>query len=147
MYCLNLLRIALELALHDHVYEDIATKFFEHFLSIAAAINGVGEDVLGLWDETDQFYYDHLNLPDGENVPMKIQSAVGLIPLLAVEVLEPDVLKQLPGFEARMEWYLKHRPQLAGLISDWKVGGTGDRRLLSPSARPSHESAFEKDAG
>jgi hypothetical protein len=131
MYCLNLLRIALELAQHDHVYEDIATKFFEHFLSIAAAINGVGEDCLGLWDEADQFYYDHLNLPDGENVPMKIQSAVGLIPLLAAEVLEPDVMAKLPDFAARMEWYLKHRPQLACLISNWKVGGTGNRRLLS----------------
>ena len=131
MYCLNLLRIALELAQHNHVYEDIASKFFEHFLSIAAAINGVGEDKLGLWDETDQFYYDHLNLPDGENVPMKIQSAVGLIPLLAVEVLDPDVLKQLPDFVGRMEWYLNHRPQLAGLISNWKAPGTGDRKLLS----------------
>ena len=131
MYCLNLLRIALELALHDHVYEDIASKFFEHFLAIAAAINGAEEDCLGLWDEADQFYYDHLNLPDGENVPMKIQSAVGLIPLLAVEVLEPDVIQQLPAFTARMEWYLKHRPQLAGLISNWKVCGAGDRQLLS----------------
>jgi len=131
MYCLNLLRIALELAQHNHVYEDIATKFFEHFLSIAAAINGKEDDCLGLWDEADQFYYDHLNLPDGENVPMKIQSAVGLIPLLAIEVLEPDMLKQLPEFAARLEWYLKHRPQLAGLISNWNVCGTGDRRLLS----------------
>jgi len=131
MYCLNLLRIALELALHDHVYEDIATKFFEHFLAIAAAINGVGEDKLGLWDEADQFYYDHLNLPDGQNVPMKIQSAVGLIPLLAVEVLEPEMLTQLPDFAGRMEWYLKHRPELARLISDWKICGTGDRKLLS----------------
>jgi Mannosylglycerate hydrolase MGH1-like glycoside hydrolase domain len=131
MYCLNLLRIALELAQHNHVYEDIATKFFEHFLSIAAAINGDDDDALGLWDEADQFYYDHLNLPDGENLPLKIQSVVGLIPLLAVEVLEPDVLKQLPDFSARMEWYLKHRPQLAGLISDWQICGSGDRRLLS----------------
>jgi hypothetical protein len=131
MYCLNLLRIALELALHDSVYEDIATKFFEHFLAISAAINGKDEDALGLWDEADQFYYDHLNLPDGENVPMKIQSAVGLIPLLAVEVLEPDVLKQLPAFAARLEWYLKHRPQMATLISDWQVAGSGERRLLS----------------
>jgi hypothetical protein len=130
-YCLNLLRIALELAQHNHVYEDIATKFFEHFLSIAAAINGVGDDKLGLWDEADQFYYDHLNLPDGENVPMKIQSAVGLIPLLAVEVLDPGLLKNLPDFVGRMEWYLKYRPQLAGLISDWKVCGTQDRKLLS----------------
>jgi hypothetical protein len=131
MYCLNLLRIALELAQHNHVYEDIATKFFEHFLSIAAAINGQGEDKLGLWDEVDQFYYDHLNLPDGENVPMKIQSAVGLIPLLAVEVLDPDVLAQLPAFTSRMEWYLKHRANLSCLISDWKVCGTEDRKLLS----------------
>ena len=131
MYCLNLLRIALELAQRDHVYEDIATKFFEHFLAIAGAINGVGEDCLGLWDEADQFYYDHLNLPDGENVPVKIQSAVGLIPLLAVEVLDPDILQQLPGFVERMEWYLKHRPQLAALISNWKISGTEDRKLLS----------------
>jgi hypothetical protein len=131
MYCLNLLRIAIELALHNHVYEDIATKFFEHFLAIAGAINGIGEDTLGLWDETDQFYYDHLNLPDGENVPLKIQSAVGLIPLLAVETLEPDTLNQLPEFSARMEWYLEHRPQLAALISNWKIPGIGDRRLLS----------------
>ena len=131
MYCLNLLRIALELAQHNHVYEDIATKFLEHFLSIAAAINGVGDDKLGLWDEPDQFYYDHLNLPDGANVPMKIQSAVGLIPLLAVEVLDPGVLKQLPQFIARMEWYLQHRPELANLISNWQVCGVGDRKLLS----------------
>ena len=131
MYCLNLLHIALELALHNHVYEDIASKFFEHFLSIASAINGQDEDALGLWDETDQFYYDHLNLPDGQNVPMKIQSAVGLIPLLAVEVLEPDMISKLPQFTERMEWYLQHRPQLAGLISNWKVCGTGDRKLLS----------------
>ncbi len=131
MYCLNLLRIALELAQGDHVYEDIATKFFEHFLAIASAINGTGGTQLGLWDESDQFYYDHLNLPDGENVPMRIQSAVGLIPLLAVEVLDPGVIAQLPEFSARLEWYLQHRPELAGLISDWKTGGAGDRRLLS----------------
>ncbi len=130
-YCLNLLRIALELALHDHVYEDIATKFFEHFLAIAAAINGGDDDALGLWDEADQFYYDHLNLPDGENVAMKIQSAVGLIPLLAVEVLDSNVLAKLPEFAGRMEWYLKHRPQLASLISNWKVCGSADRKLLS----------------
>ncbi|HSH29059.1 MAG TPA: hypothetical protein VK971_04050 [Thiohalobacter sp.] len=131
MYCLNLLRIALELAQHDHVYEDIATKFFEHFLSIAGAINGRDEDCLGLWDEADQFYYNHLNLPDGENVPIKIQSIVGLIPLLAVEVLEPDVMRKLPGFVGRMEWYLTYRPELAALISNWKIGGVGNRILLS----------------
>jgi Mannosylglycerate hydrolase MGH1-like glycoside hydrolase domain len=131
MYCLNLLRIALELAQHNHVYEDIATKFFEHFLSIAAAINGVGEDTLGLWDETDQFYYDHLSLPDGQNLPLKIHSIVGLIPLFAVQPLEPGMLSRLPEFAARLEWYLKNRPELAGLISNWNVRGHGNRRLLS----------------
>jgi hypothetical protein len=131
MYCLNLLRISIELALHNHVYEDIASKFFEHFLSIAEAINGVGDSSLGLWDEADQFYYDHLNLPNGENLPLKIQSAVGLLPLLAVETLEPMVLNQLPEFSARLEWFLKHRPQLANLISSWEICGVGERRLLS----------------
>ena len=131
MYCLNLLRIALELAQHHHVYEDIASKFLEHFLSIASAINGIGSDTLGLWDEEDQFYYDRLNLPDGANVLMKIQSVVGLIPLLAVEVLDSAVLAKLPEFTSRMEWYLKHRSNLAGLIADWRISGTKDRRLLS----------------
>jgi len=131
MYCLNLLRLALELARHDPVHEDIATKFFEHFLAIASAINGAGDGRLGLWDETDQFYYDHLNLPDGRNLPVKIQSAVGLIPLLAVEVLDPEVIAQLPEFSARLDWYLQHRPELADLISNWATSGAGDRRLLS----------------
>jgi hypothetical protein len=131
MYCLNMLRIAIELAQHDHVYEDIATKFFEHFLTIAAAINGVGEGTLGLWDETDQFFYDHLSLPDGRSVPLKIFSIVGLIPLFAVQPLEPGTLERLPAFAARLEWYLKNRPEKAALVSNWNVPGLGDRRLLS----------------
>jgi hypothetical protein len=131
MYCLNLLRIALELARHNRAYEDIATKFFEHFLSIAAAINGVGEGALGLWDEQDEFYYDHLCLPDGASTPLKARSMVGLIPLFAVEVLEPAVFKELPDFAGRMEWFLNHRPELAGLVSRWQVCGARERRLLS----------------
>jgi hypothetical protein len=131
MYCLNLLRISLELAVHDHVYEDIASKFFEHFLAIAGAINGVEDDTPALWDEADQFYYDRLNLPDGENISIKTQSIVGLIPLLAVETLEPELLKELPDFSSRLEWFLEHRPQLASLISNWNVSGVGNRRLLS----------------
>ena len=131
MYCLSLLRIALELALHNHVYEDIATKFFEHFLAIAGAINGVEDDTPALWDEADQFYYDRLNMPDGEEISIRIQSIVGLIPLLAVETLEPDMLKELPDFTARMEWYLEHRPQSASLISNWHIAGVGNSRLLS----------------
>jgi hypothetical protein len=132
MYCLNMLRMSAELAVHNHVYEDIASKFFEHFLSIAGAINGVGDGKsLGLWDEADQFYYDHLSLPDGQNLPLKIQSAVGLIPLFAVQPVEPVALKLLPEFAARMEWYLEHRPQLAALISNWHTPGKGNRSLLS----------------
>jgi hypothetical protein len=131
MYCLNLLRIALELAQHNKVYEDIATKFFQHFLDIAAAINSEEDGALGLWDNEDEFYYDHLCLPDGENAPMKIRSMVGLIPLFAVEVLDPALLKKLPGFTGRMEWYLNHRPDLAKLVSRWHESGSDERHLLS----------------
>jgi hypothetical protein len=131
MYCLNLLRIALELALHNDVYEDIATKFFEHFLHIAAAMNNMGESGIGLWDAEDEFYYDVLNTPDGHSIPLKVRSMVGLIPLFAVETIEPTTLRRLPKFAARLEWFLKHRPDLAGLVSRWHEPGRGDRRLLS----------------
>jgi hypothetical protein len=131
MYALNLMRIALELALNNHVYEDIASKFFEHFLSIAEAMSGVYNDDVGLWDDTDQFFYDVLNLPDGERVRMRIRSMVGLIPLFAVETLEPELLDRVPGFRKRLEWYLAHRPDLSGLVSFWNAPGRGERRLLS----------------
>jgi hypothetical protein len=131
MYCLNMLRIALELALHDRAYEDIATKFLQHFLLIAGAINGVGEDGTGLWDETDRFYYDQLVFPDNGVVPIKVHSIVGLVPLFANMVLEPEVISHLPEFSKRLEWFLKNRPNLAALVSNWEVAGVGDRRLLS----------------
>jgi hypothetical protein len=131
MYCVHLLRAALELALHDPAYEDIAAKFFEHFLSIAGAINGVGEDRLGLWDDSDEFYYDQLVFPDNSHVELKIYSIVGLIPLFASQVLEPEVLQLLPEFSARMQWFLTHRPKLANLVANWHIPGHGDRRLLS----------------
>jgi hypothetical protein len=130
MYCLNLMRIALELASHDHVYEDIATKFFEHFLQIAEAMTNIGEGI-GLWDETDGFFYDVLNLPNGTMIPLKVRSMVGLIPLFAVETLEPDLLDTVPEFKRNLEWYLTHRPDLAELVSRWHLPGAGDRRLLS----------------
>jgi hypothetical protein len=129
MYALNLMRIALELAEHDHVYEDIASKFFEHFLGIADAMNSMGEE--GLWDEADQFYYDVLNLPDDVHVRLRIRSMVGLIPLFAVETLEPELLDKLPGFRKRLQWYLTHRPEIAKLVSHWQAPGHGERRLLS----------------
>jgi len=131
MYCLNLMRIALELALHNRVYEDIATKFFEHFLYIARAMNNMGDQGIGLWDKDDQFFYDVLRLPDGRMMPLKVRSMVGLIPLYAVEIIEPELLDRLPDFRRRLEWFLKNRPELAGLVSHWDEPGHGDRRLLS----------------
>jgi len=130
MYSLNLMRIALELAQHNHVYEDIATKFFEHFLHIAEAMTNAG-DGMGLWNEEDGFFYDVLNLPNGEMLPMKVRSMVGLIPLFAVETLEPELCAKVPGFTERLDWFLNYRPDLAALVSRWNEPGKGERRLLS----------------
>ena len=131
MYSLNLMRISLELAQHNPVYQDVATKFFEHFLHIAEAMSNVGEAGIGLWDETDKFFYDVLHLPDGAMVPLKVRSMVGLIPLFAVETLEPELLDKVPEFKRRLEWFLKYRPELASLVSHWNEEGRGNRRLLS----------------
>ncbi len=131
MYSLNLMRIALELAQHNHVYEDVATKFFEHFLYIAEAMTNFGNQGIQLWDEEDGFYYDVLSMPDGNTIPLKIRSMVGLIPLFAVETIEPSLLHKLPDFAIRLEWFLNYRPDLAALVSRWHIPGAGDRRLLS----------------
>lgn len=131
MYSLNLTRIALELAHHNPVYEDIATKFFEHFLNIAAALNNLGDQGIGLWDEQDGFFYDVLCLPDGQKMPLRIRSMVGLIPLFAVEVLTGEVLEDLPDFNGRLKWFLNYRPDLADLVSRWENPGQEQRRLLS----------------
>jgi hypothetical protein len=136
MYSLNLMRIALELAQRNHVYEDIATKFFEHFLHIAEAMsniggNGNGNGGIGLWDDEDKFFYDVLHLPDDSMTPLKVRSMVGLIPLFAVEVLEPELLEKVPDFKRRLEWFLQYRPDLAALVSHWNEEGRGQRRLLS----------------
>jgi hypothetical protein len=131
MYCLNMLTIALELARTRPAYEDMATKFFEHFVYIANAINTMmGEDV-GLWDPEDGFFYDVLHLPDGSFQPLRVRSLVGLVPLLAVGTIKPDLLQKLPRFRNRLEWFIKYRPQLVGnLCSLTKPGGEG-RMLLS----------------
>ena len=131
MYTLNLLAIALELAKHDSVYEDMASKFWEHFIYIAHAMSHRGDDGIGLWNEEDGFFYDVLKLPDGTHFPMKIRSVVGLIPLFAVETLEQEVLDQLPGFKRRMEWFLDNRPDLTDNIACMRTHGRGERRLLS----------------
>jgi len=131
MYSLAMMRISLELALTKPIYQDLATKFFEHFLYIAGAMNNIGGEGISLWDEEDQFYYDVLHTPDGHSFPLKIRSLVGLIPLFAVEVLEPQLLEKLPEFRKRLEWFLAYRPDLAGLVSRWREPGMGERRLLS----------------
>jgi hypothetical protein len=131
MYALNLMRIALELAQYNAVYEDIATKFFEHFLHIAEAMNNLGEEGIGLWDDHDKFFYDVLHTPDGRMTPLKVRSMVGLIPLFAVETLEPELLDKVPQFKQRLEWFLNYRPDLARLVSHWHQEGRGKRRLLS----------------
>ncbi len=131
MFCLNMMRIALELALQNPVYQDLAIKFFEHFLYIAKAMVNIGEEGLTLWDDEDEFYYDVLHTPSGTNIPLKVRSMVGLIPLFAVETLEPGLLDRLPEFKARMEWFLNNQPGLSALVSRWHEPGLGERRLLS----------------
>jgi hypothetical protein len=131
MYALNLMRIALELAMTDPVYEDIATKFFEHFLAIAGAMADVAGSGQGLWNEADGFFYDVLHNRDGRVEPIRARSMVGLIPIFAVEVLDQDVFDRLPEFSKRLRWFLKHRPQLANLVPRWTEPGTGERSLLS----------------
>ena len=131
MYCLNLMRIALELARHNKVYEDIATKFFEHFLHIAEAMSNLGGHGVGLWDEQDQFFYDVLNTPDNQLIPLRVRSMVGLIPLFAVETIDQSLLDELPEFAGRLRWFLDYRPDLASLVARWQDPGMGDRRLLA----------------
>ncbi len=134
MYCLNLMTIALELARDNPAYEDVASKFFEHFVRIAYAMNDIGqEDGLGgtrLWDEEDGFYYDVLQRPDGSTLPLKVRSMVGLIPLFAVETLEPKTLNRMPHFKRRMDWFVDYRPDLTALPS-LSIPGQGERLLLA----------------
>ena len=131
MLSLNLMRIAIELAMENHVYENIATKFFEHFLGIAAAMNNLGGCGIGLWNEEDEFYYDVLHTPGGRYLPLKVRSIVGLMPLLAVETIQWQLIDALPGFKSRLEWYLAHRPNLASLVSRWHEPGMRERRLVA----------------
>jgi hypothetical protein len=132
MYALNLMRIALELAQHNPVYEDIATKLFEHFLQIAGAMNNLGEAGVGMWDEEDRFFYDVLRLPRGGVMPLKLRSMLGLTPLFAVETtLEPELLEKVPNFKRWLQWYLRYLPELAALVSHWNLKGRGHRRLLT----------------
>jgi len=126
-----MLSMALELAKHDPSYEDMAIKFFEHFVYIAHAMNNFGETDIDLWDEEDGFYYDVLHRPDGTHQFIKVRSLVGLIPLLAVEVLEEENYEGLPDFKQRIEWFVKNRPHLVKNVANLTKTGVAQRRLLS----------------
>jgi hypothetical protein len=126
-YCSTMLSMALELSRDDPVYEDIASKFFEHFVSIVDAMNSVGGT--GLWDDQDGFYYDQLFL-DGKSIPLRVRSMVGMIPLFAVEVLEGGVIEKLQGFRKRMDWFLANRKDLAKYISYMKPSDSEHKHYL-----------------
>ena len=130
-YCLGMMKIALELAREDPVYEDLGTKFYEHFLSIAHAMTDRGGEGYSLWDEQDGFFYDALHMPDHSIIPLKVRSLVGLMPILAVETIEPDVLREQRDFARRMRWFTKNRSHLSGNMASVDVPGAGQRILTA----------------
>ncbi|KAH7913443.1 Six-hairpin glycosidase-like protein [Hygrophoropsis aurantiaca] len=138
-YCLNMLNMALELAKHNSVYEDIASKFFEaclfccHFIFIADAMTyRQGDNEQELWNEEDGMYYDVIQLGPGNSIQLPVRSLVGLIPLYATLVIEPATLNRFPGFKKRMEWFLDNRPEVSARnMANMKAGGKGERRLLA----------------
>jgi hypothetical protein len=134
MYCLNMLAIALELAGDNRAYEDVASKFFEHFVYICRAINNIGEEKIELWNKEDGFFYDVLHLPGGRNCPLKVRSMVGLIPLFAVETLESDLIDSLPRFKHRMQWFIENRPDFSIHVETQSSDGIV-RRFLSLVSR------------
>src|SRR5947208_9505321 len=130
MYCLSMLAIALELAKEDPAYEDVASKFFEHFVYMANAMHDLGGEGINLWDEGGGFYYDVLHT-HGDNRPLKVRSMVGLVPLFAVETLEPEIVEKLPGFKRRMQWFIDNHPEFREHVQMLSKPGVGPRRLLS----------------
>ena len=142
MYCLNMLAMAMELAHQDAAYEDIASKFFEHFVYISEAMNDIGGEGVGLWDEKDGFYYDVLHLGQAAPLPMKVRSMVGLIPLYAVEIFEPDVLERLPSFRKRMQWFLDHNPEVSKHVDMSQKTDKGNRLLLTIANRKKLERIY-----
>lgn len=132
MFSLNMLRIALDLALEKPNYQEMATKYFEHFLYIAGAINNqTNEQEISLWDEDDNFYYDLVHFKDHTTKRLKLRSIVGLIPLFAIETLKSEAYEKLPEFRERLEFFLKERPKLAAMVSRWQDPGESERRLLA----------------
>ncbi|KNZ80267.1 hypothetical protein J132_06693 [Termitomyces sp. J132] len=145
-YCLNMLSMALELAKHNSVYEDIASKFFEHFIFIADAMTyREGDDEISLWNDRDGMYYDVIEFSPSNVMQLPIRSLVGLIPLYATLVLEPQVLNRFPGFKKRVEWFLDNRPDVSARnMANMKVGGKEQRRLLALASKERLERILEK---
>ena len=139
MYCISLLEIALRLADTDPTYEDIAIKFYEHFAYIASAMH-----TQGLWDVDDGFFYDVIKFPDGHSAPVKARSLVGVVPLLAVTTLHPELAAKLRDFVQRTEWFELNRPKLAAFMAHTRVPGMGDRRLLSVANQEALERALRR---
>jgi len=131
MFCLNMLRIAVELSQRDPVYEDMAIKFVEHFLYIARAMTDMGKEGIGLWDDIDNFFYDVLCMPSGHKIPMRLRSMVGLIPLFAVGVVEQGAIDKMPELWGKIERYRQRLPDLAQLVSRWNEAGSQGSRLFS----------------
>jgi hypothetical protein len=148
MFCLDMLAMSLELAREDPAYEDVASKFFEHFVYIAQAMNDIGGEGLsgegiGLWDEKDGFYYDVLHLGHTTQLPMKVRSMVGVIPLFAVETFEPEDLEKLPSFRKRMEWFMAHNPDFSDHVDMSQTTPKGARLLLTIANRPKLERIYK----
>jgi hypothetical protein len=131
MYCLNLLGMALELATEDPVYEDVASKFWEHFIYIAHAVQRPDEAGVGLWDEQDGFFYDDIRHPDGRQVPIRTRSLVGLLPLTAVVTGDSALINRFPSFKRRMEWFFAYRQDLTDACASMTKQGEEQRILLS----------------
>jgi Glycosyl hydrolase family 63 C-terminal domain len=142
MYCLDMLAIAVELAHDSKAYEDVASKFFEHFVYISEAMNNMGGEGIGLWDEQDGFYYDVLHTSDSQHVRLKIRSMVGLIPLFAVATFEADDLKDLRQFRRRARWFLDHHPSVASHVDMSQQSESGPRYLLTIANRQKLERIY-----
>jgi len=142
MYCLDMLAMAMELAHEDPAYEDVASKFFEHFVYISQAMNDMGGEGIGLWSEQDGFYYDVLHLSDNKHIPMKTRSMVGLVPLFAVGTFEPEDLEKLPSFSRRMRWFLDHHADVAEHVDMSRCTERGARLLLTIANRKKLERIY-----
>ena len=146
-FCLNMLNIALELAKHNPTYEDIASKFFEHFLYISDAMTfpGAGDEQMSLWNEEDGFYYDAISWGPGNSQQIPVRSMVGLIPLYATLTLEPQVIKRFPGFKRRMDWFIENRPDISTRnIANIGTSGRADRKLLALASKDRLVKILEK---